>query len=76
METLVRTGLGLHGSWATVWCATGKMAPSEMHELFGVTVNCPIDVVVLKREYVVNQRGEGPSTRKTSATGRTTGKSV
>ena len=43
---------------ATVWCATGKLAPSEMLELFGVEVGLPVDVVVVKREYVVNQRGE------------------
>lgn len=43
---------------ATVWCATGKLAPSDMAELFGVEIGMPVDVVVVKREYVVNQRGE------------------
>lgn len=43
---------------ATTWAATGKIAPSELEELFGVRVEFGIDVVVVKREYVVNQVGE------------------
>lgn len=43
---------------ATTWGATGKLAPSEFEELFGVRPEFGVDVVVVKREYVVNQVGE------------------
>lgn len=43
---------------ATTWAATGKMAPVDFEEVFGVRPEFGIDVVVVKREYVVAQVGE------------------
>lgn len=44
---------------ATAWAATGKISPKEFKAYFGKEIAQPIDVVVVRRELVVSQTGEG-----------------
>lgn len=41
-----------------LWAAAGKVKPSDWEALFGGTCTMPMDVVVIYREYVINQRAE------------------
>lgn len=44
---------------ATGWAATGQLSPKEFKKFFNKEIDFPVDVVVVNREYVVSQTGEG-----------------
>lgn len=50
---------GFAHSAASMWFATGKLKPSEFKKYFGKDIDYPIDIVILKRELVVDHMGEG-----------------
>lgn len=49
---------GFHDHTAHGWFASGKLSPEAAAQHLGCTTEWPIDIVVLYRELVVNQRAE------------------